>query len=132
LARACTTLFVNLLMNRAIKIKGLIALAGATGLLLLPASFMARPTGGMIPGIIVAVGLQSMAAFWALMWALPKSNSAFFSIFVGDALLRLTGLGLATGWLWARQLPFTAPLLTLAFAYLVLSFVQIPFFCKVR
>jgi len=119
-------------MNRTIQTKGSYALGAATALLLLVASFNMGKTGWLVPGIVLIVGIQSMAAFWALLWALPKSNSAFFSIFVGDALLRLIGLGLATCWLWSRHLPYTGPLLTLAFAYLFLSMIQIPFFHKAR
>ena len=86
----------------------------------------------MILAIIIGVVLEGAAALWALKWAMPKSNRTFFSVFVGDAMLRLIGLALATYWLWTRHLPFTGPLVTLAFAYLLLSLIQIPFFYKVR
>jgi hypothetical protein len=86
----------------------------------------------VIPSIIVAIGLEGAVATWALRWALPKSDTAFFSIFAGDALLRLVGLGLATWWLWSRQLPYKAPLLTFGFGYLLVSIVQIPFLHKAR
>jgi hypothetical protein len=108
---------------RTIRIQGLSALGLSTGLLLVISSQ---------PAIILAAGLQSMIVFWALLWALSKSNRAFFSVFVGDALLRAVGLGIVAYWAWSNQLPYTSPLLTLAFAYLLFSFVQIPFFCRVR
>jgi len=94
--------------------------------------FIARQTNFSSAGIVLGVGMQSMAAFWALMWALPKSNWAFFAIFVVDALLRVVVLGLVTYWLGSRHLAYTAPLLTLAFSYMFLSFVQIPFFYRTR
>jgi len=119
-------------MYRTIKITGLLALGAVTALLLLPAILINKTSSVVIPAVILAVGLQSMAAFWALLWALPRSNGAFFSVFAGDALLRLAGLGVAAWWLWSRHQPYTAPLIILAFAYLLLSLVQIPFFYRAR
>jgi hypothetical protein len=82
--------------------------------------------------IVILVLLEGAAVIRLLKWALPKSNVAFFSVFAGDALVRLVGLGLATWWLWSRHLPFVAPLLTLGFGYLVMSLMQIPFLYKAR
>jgi hypothetical protein len=86
----------------------------------------------MILAIAVGIILEGLIALYALKWALPKSNKAFFGIFAGDALLRLVGLGLATWWLWSKQLPFVAPLLTIGFGYLAVSLVQIPFLYKAQ
>ena len=86
----------------------------------------------MISGIVLLIGLEGAAATWAFKWALLKSDAAFFSIFVGDALLRLTGLGLVTWWLAYRHLPFVAPLLTVGFGFLAMSLIQIPFLYKAR
>ena len=86
----------------------------------------------MIPSIIIAIGIEGAAALWALKWALPKSDTAFFSIFVGDALLRLSALAAFTGWLWSRHMPFKIPLLTFGFGYLAVSLMQIPFLYKAR
>jgi hypothetical protein len=80
--------------------------------------------------IIGWTGLQSMIAFYALLWALHRSNLAFFSIFVGDALLRLATLGVVTCGLYAAGLPFTVPLLSLAMGYVILSWIQIPFLMR--
>ncbi len=86
----------------------------------------------MIPAIIIGIGIEGAAAFWALQWALPKSNQAFFSVFFGDAFLRLIGLGFVTWWVWSRHLPFVQPLLTLGFGYLAISLIQIPFLYRAR
>ena len=82
--------------------------------------------------IAVWVLIEGVVATWALRWSSTKSDKAFFSIFVGDAFLKMTGLALAVWWLWAHQLPYTQPLLMLGGGYLLLSFAQIPFFIQVR
>ena len=119
-------------MNRATKITGLVTLLAVTALFSDAAFFFSRASGFVVPGIVLLIGIQTMAAFWGLGWALPHSNSAFFSIFVGDALFKMTGLALMTWWLWSRSLPTTAPLLTLGSALLIYSLIQIPFFYQVR
>jgi len=119
-------------MNLTIQAKGLSALALATGLLAWISFLINRQLPSFSSEMVLWAGAQSMVAFWALLWAIPRSNRAFYSIFVGDALLRLVGLGAATAWLWSRHLPFTGPLLCLATAFLLLSFIQIPFFQKVH
>lgn len=73
-----------------------------------------------------------MVTFWALGWSLSQSNRAFFSIFVGDALLRLAGLGLFVAVLLSKGIPYTVPLLLVGSAYFLLSVVQVPFFARVR
>jgi len=50
-----------------------------------------------------------------------RTDHSFYSIFVGDALLRLAGLGLMTYRLWSRPLPYTGPLLSLGVAYFPLA-----------
>ena len=119
-------------MKTTTPILGLSALAITTVLLLSVSLLIDKQSSLLVPIIVLGVGLQSMAVFGALFWALPRSNRAFFSIFVGDALLRLVGLGWASFWLWSGHLPYTGPLLSLAAAYLLMSFVQIPFFYKAR
>jgi hypothetical protein len=119
-------------MNRTIKIKGLSAIAGVTLLLLWMASLINKPLNGFVGGLLILTGLQTMAAFLGLGWALERRDHSFYSIFVGDALLRLVGLGLATYWLWSRSLPYTGPLLSLGLAYFMLSLVQVPFFSRGR
>ncbi len=86
----------------------------------------------MITSIIIGVALEGIAAILALKWALPKSDRAFFSIFMGDAFLRLTALGFVTWWLLSRHLPFVFPLITMGSGYLVMSVLQIPFLYKAR
>ncbi len=86
----------------------------------------------MTLAIIIGVGLEGMAAYWALTWALSKSNALFFSVFVGDAFLKLMALGGLTAWLLARHLPYTQPLVALAVSFVVVSLIQVPFFQKVR
>ncbi len=81
--------------------------------------------------IILGVVLEGMAACWALKWALPKSNTVFFSVFVGDAFLKLAALGGITAWLLSKNLPYTTPLITLALSYAVVSMIQVPFFKRV-
>lgn len=84
----------------------------------------------MILSIIVGFFLESAVVIWALKRTLTKSNTAFFLIFVGDALVKMAGLILATWWLWSRGLPYTGPLLTIGFALLLLSLAPIPFLYK--
>jgi hypothetical protein len=81
----------------------------------------------MIFSIIIGLFLESAAAIIALKRVLTKSNTAFFLIFVGDALIKMASLILATWWLWSRGLPYTGPLLTLGFVLLLLSLAPIPF-----
>ena len=78
------------------------------------------------------IGVEGIAAIVALRWALPKSDVLFYGVFVGDALVRLSGLAMATWWLWSRHLPYVAPLLTLGFGFLAMSLLQIPFLYKAR
>jgi hypothetical protein len=119
-------------MNRIIRIKGLSAIACVTAFLLWLAFIINRPLSPIVGALVAGTGLQSMAAFLGLGWALHRSNRSFYSIFVGDALLRLAGLGLTGYWLWSRNLPYTGPLLSLGFAYFLLSLVQVPFFYQVH
>lgn len=114
-------------MNRQIPIKGLSALALAT-LFLAVASFLFSGTPRKAAAwLLVWSGFQSMAAFYGFTWALSRSDRAFYSIFVGDALLRLVVLAAAVYALDASHTPFAIPLLSLAMGYLALSVVQIPF-----
>lgn len=114
---------------RSTQAKGLSALGVAT-IAFLGLSFLIKGMPRAVPGIILWAGLQSMAAFYGLLRALPQSNEAFFSVFVGDALLRLASLGVITLLLYRWHVPFTLPLLTLAGVYFALSLLQIPYFYK--
>jgi hypothetical protein len=82
--------------------------------------------------IAAGVFIEGAAAIWALKWALPKSDAAFYSVFAGDALLRLVALGGVVWWVLSRHEPIVAPLLTLGFGYLTMSLLQIPFLYKAR
>jgi hypothetical protein len=86
----------------------------------------------MIVALIIGIVIESAAAIIALKWALLKSDQTFFSIFFGEAFLRLAVLGGVTGWLYIKHLPFVGPLLTLGFGYLAASLIQIPFLYKAR
>ena len=112
-------------------IKGISALAVTTAILLWISSLLATSTPISVT-MIVGAGVQSTAAFWALLWALSKSDRVFFSVFVGDALLRLVVLGFAVCWVYWKHVDYTAPLLAFGFSTLILSFVQIPFFYRAR
>ncbi len=114
---------------RPVHLKGFSALAAGTILLLL-LTFLIKGLPSAVSYLIFWAGVQSAFAFHGFLWALERSNEAFFSIFVGDALLRLLTLGLAAVILWRFHISYTAPLLALAMAYLVLSLVQIPFLHK--
>ncbi len=113
-------------------IAGLSSLALATALL----AFLSKafhPSGfAWTAFLLLVAGFQSMVAFGGLGWALERPGKAFFSIFVGDALLKLVWLGFAVYWLGSRSMPYAAPLLSLGYAYLLLSIVQIPFFHRAR
>jgi len=117
-------------MIQAIQAKGLSVLATVT-VLLTGASFLIRGAQAAVAALVLWAGLQSMAAFYALLWALHRSNRDFFAVFVGDALLRVLTLGVATALLYLWKVSFTLPLITLAMTYLVLSLIQIPFFMQV-
>ncbi len=119
-------------MSQKRKIAGLSALGLTTALLIAVSTSLFESSSRITTVLLLIAGLQSMAAFWALAWALKRPGSAFYSIFAGDALLRLAGLGAAVYWLWANSLPYTGVLLSLGFAYLAFSVVQVPFFHKVR
>jgi hypothetical protein len=119
-------------MSQRTKVTGLSTLALLTAGLLCVSFFLYKSAFTLSFILILITGIQSMVVFWGLGWALPRSGHAFYSIFVGDALLRLVGIGFAVYWLWAHALPYTAPLLLLACAYLLFSVVQIPFFVRVR
>ena len=77
--------------------------------------------------LFAVTGLQSLAVFIGLVWALHRSDLAFYSIFVGDALLRFLVLGLSLVLLNHWHAPVTVPLLSLGAGYLILSIIQIPF-----
>lgn len=117
-------------MMRPIQIRGLSALFLTSGLLVLVARWMSNlfpPASFWFLGWTV---VQSMIAFLLFTWALRRSDRAFFSVFVGDALIRLLSLGVGVYLLISWKVPVTVPLLTLAMGYLVLSLVQIPFLHK--
>jgi uncharacterized membrane protein YhhN len=116
-------------MIRPIQAKGLSALAIATAVLFC-LSFLIKDLPKAVPAIILWAGFQSMMGFYALLWALPKSNEAFFSIFVGEALLRVLSLGVIAFLLYHWGIGLTIPLITLATVYLFLSLLQIPYFHK--
>lgn len=86
----------------------------------------------MMLGIILGVALEGWVAYKALVWALPKSNTLFYSIFVGDAFLKLAALGGLTAWLMAHRLPYNQPLIALGVSYALVSMIQVPFFQKAR
>lgn len=115
-------------MSQTTRRTGLSVLAITTLLLLSISAFLYKTPFTLSFTLLLITGLQSMACFWGLGWALPRSNQAFFSIFVGDALLRLVGLGFAVYYLQSRNLPFTGTLVLLGFAYLLYSVAQVPFF----
>jgi len=119
-------------MNRTIQVKGLSALGLATAFLIWVFSHMNQNLTPLVFGMLLVAGLQSMGAFWALQRCITKSNVAFFSVFIGDAILRLAGLGFSAYVLVSRGIPYTAPLLFLGTAYLLLSWIQIPFFMRAR
>jgi hypothetical protein len=118
-------------VNRTTKIQGISALAASTAVLLWISLLLNKTSSSMSSALVLTAGIQSVAAFWVLLSALSKSNRVFFSVFVGDALLRLAVLGVALAWIGSRHADYTAPLLSLGFSYLVLSLVQVPFFCRV-
>lgn len=115
-------------MSQARKIAGLSSLGLTTAVLIFAAATFLESTARFSSLILLITGIQSMAVFWLLAWALKRPGSAFYSIFMADALLRLVGLGVAVFWLTSRGMPYTGSLVTLGLAYLLFSVVQIPFF----
>ncbi len=119
-------------MSQSTKLTGVSALTFVTALLLAASFFLHKSVLSLSFIVIAITGFQSILAFLGLGWALHRPGSAFYSIFVGDALLRLAGLGVVVYVLWATGAPFTSTLLLLGSAYFLFSVVQVPFFMKVR
>ncbi len=117
-------------MSQARKIAGLSSLGLTTAVLILAATIFLETTARFSSFLLLITGIQSMAVFWLLAWALNRPGSAFYSIFMADAILRLVGLGIAVAWMTTHAMPYTGALVTLGFAYLLFSVVQIPFFHK--
>ena len=114
--------------HRSILISGISTLALVVigfGTLAAIASWHLPPA---LTGFIAFAGLQSIAGFCGLLWAIPRSNRAFYTIFVADALLRFFALGVLAYWLWINHLSYTGSLLVFAAASVSFLFVQIPFF----
>src|SRR5205823_6659724 len=107
-------------MNRNIQIRGLSTLALATIVLVLLSFLIQVSPRQAVIALLMGSGLQSMAAFYALTWAIPRSDKAFFSVFIGDALVRLLVLAAAVYGLHIAHTPYALPLLSLAMGYLVL------------
>ncbi len=82
-----------ILRGRASGALGAAALAAIGGMGLLSSAGPAR--GGV--GLALALALPS---YWTLSWALRRSNSVFFSAFLGGMFGRLVGLagGIAVVW----------------------------------
>lgn len=118
------------MMMRPIQVKGLSALVAATLLLVLLARQLPLTISPLSYAILVWSSFQSMIAFFFFTWSVQKSDRAFFSVFVSDALVRFLSLGVAVYLLHSWNQAYTVPLLTLALGYLVLSLVQIPFLHK--
>ena len=78
--------------------------------------------------VIVWAGAESLAAFYGLNWAMTRSNRVFFSLFGGGVLLRLVSIGVVAYLTHLFNVSPTIPLLSLVFAYFLLSIVQLPFF----
>ncbi|OGR89533.1 MAG: hypothetical protein A2992_03785 [Elusimicrobia bacterium RIFCSPLOWO2_01_FULL_59_12] len=76
---------------------------------------------------LVWAGSESLLAFFSLSWSLGRSNRVFLSMFAGGALVRLISIGVATYVLTALKMSPTVPLLSLVFAYFLLSLLQMPF-----
>jgi len=118
-------------MIQSLQTKGLSVLAAVTAVLA-GGVFLFKAPAGPTLGLVLWAGVQSMAAFYALLWAIHRSNRDFFAVFVSDALLRVLTLGIATMILYFLHVPYTVPLLMLAAVYLILSLIQIPFLMQVR
>src|SRR5947207_1428998 len=101
-------------MIRTVQAKGLSVLALATLILMALPYLMMNPLSSVVLWILGWTGVQSMAVFYGLLWALHRSDFAFYAIFVGDALLRLATLGALAYGLFAAGLAYTVPLLSLA------------------
>jgi hypothetical protein len=106
---------------KALKIIGVVVL-GLWGF-----SFLIK---GSHPGLVALAGFQCLVGFWAITWAVQRSDKMFFSIFAGDALMRLVTILLTAWLLHQKQSPLTIPLLSLSGVYLLMSLIQIPFLNK--
>lgn len=117
---------------KPVQVRGLIALGGVAATLWAVSFLISALRATPAPWIILGASLHSMLAFWAFTWAVSRSNRAFFSMFAGDAVLRLAALGLLTVLILQAGWPPVAPLLSLAAVYAVMSLAQIPFLMRVR
>ena len=86
----------------------------------------------MIGSIIFLIVVEGSVAVLAFQWAKGQSNAVFYSVFAGDAFIKLFGLALATWWLLSHQRPYVGPLLTMGIGYLGMSLLQIPFLYRMR
>lgn len=84
-----------------------------------------------IVGAIGLAGMASLLALASLWWAFNKSNTVFFSMFVGGILFRLVAFALFGVWVYHGAAPLLArSMVTLVLAYLVLSLMELPFFSR--
>jgi hypothetical protein len=118
---------MSLPMNQKSPVKGLSVMAVMTVLFVMLSFLYKGHSQQAAAWLLGWTGVQSMAAFGGFAWSMSRSSKVFYSIFVGDALLRLVVLAVTVVVLYRTKTSFTFPLLSLAMGYLVLSLVQIPF-----
>ena len=77
--------------------------------------------------IVVWAAIESLSAFYSLCWAFHRSDSIFYSFFVGGTLFRLASLGMIAVLLYLQHIPLLIPLMSLVFLYFFFSLLQVPF-----
>ena len=114
-------------MNHRSRHLGLSAIALSSFLLISLSLFFRPSLPSVTTWILVWAAIESLAAFYGLSWSLQRSNKAFFSMFAGGSMLRLVSIGVVAWLMTTLQIPPALPLLSLVFAYFLLSLVQFPF-----
>src|SRR5512141_2566435 len=108
-------------MMQGRQIQGLSALGLTTLVLIACSVWVPEPLAAATRWVLVWAGLEGLLGFYGLTWGLSKSNKSFYSIFAWGSLLRLLSIGITAWLLVSFRIPPTVPLISLVFAYFVLS-----------
>lgn len=120
-------LSVNLLTRPTLEKQGALAILLAMTAAVAVMSWYGNLFPAAARWLLAGAGIQSLIVFVGLAWALHRSDAIFYTIFVGDAVLRFVILGLSLLLLDYWRIPLMTPLVSLAMGYLFFSIIQIPF-----
>jgi hypothetical protein len=109
------------------RILGISAIAFVTLVAFAASLLINSPHRMWIQGMIALAGIESMAGFLTLYWAMRRSERLFFSAFGGGMFFRLLALAAAAVLLYKASVPIVYPLLALVMVSMVGQLIQIPF-----